>query len=247
MSAQSVTFSTYCQLNCGVCGTSSNAILCVPGPLTTDGSGFVQATFTDHQTSSVCGNCDQNTYSFSYDDAQLTDPATPLNSGQVNSAFCTDCLTSWLEAQSSFVPLYLNATPVSTVTTGSETLYSYTLPANTISTNNERLLVRVVGKSGGSGNVSPSITFGGSTIFTAAGFVGTHNFDVTATIIRTGSAVQVILVCGQEGSSSVVGYTQSTTTTKDFTTDLVVSFTGISTVAGQLTGLLFAVDKILAP
>lgn len=81
---------------------SPGVIICIdPANILIDGSvkdgiqcGFIDALICGMITNRSCPAL--YTYTFSYDDEQLADPARLIQTADIRAAFCKDCLTDWL-------------------------------------------------------------------------------------------------------------------------------------------------------
>lgn len=247
MTTQTVTFCTTSCINCG--NGYSDAILCVPIARTSNASGFIIATFSG---AGAKGNCCQsvNCYTFIYDDTQLNDASTPLTQAEVNSAFCKDCYTLYIESvNQKFIPLYVNSTPIVNTVTSQQVLMTYILPANTLAIDNQRLEVHILART-----IDPiaagsfQFYFGGSLVLGTNVFTSEGWLDMRLTIVRTGSATQRI--GAQEvltSASPGIFATSNQITTKDLTLPQILEVRGTSTINGTIEADLMTVDKILEP
>lgn len=90
-----VTYQATQFLSCAKC--NGDVILCVSDTLTANGMPFIEATVASYVESwDACGKLNY-LYGFSYDEALLLNPGTPLVSTDIEGVFCKGCLTTYIE------------------------------------------------------------------------------------------------------------------------------------------------------
>lgn len=85
------------QLSC-VQDSQAPVILCLEDTVSLVSTGHIISAFllTSEHVNDGCDSAQFWRYTISYDESLLTDPTTPLVSGDVKGLFCEDCLTDWV-------------------------------------------------------------------------------------------------------------------------------------------------------
>lgn len=145
-----------------------------------------------------------------------------------------------------FFPLYSDSTLSLNVGTGSETLKTYTLPANTLSVNGQSLEINFSGRQvSAPGNSSFELRLGGNIMFGASSFSVAQYFNLRSLIVRISQTSQRIYTMGILGTTTT--YSEYTLKSKDFGTNLAIAITGTSDMASNLEIALLKVDKKREP
>lgn len=96
--------------------------------------------------------------------------------------------------------LYVSTSAVGNVGTGDDTLHSYSLPANTLATNNQSISIKAFGTVGSGKTIR--VKFGATTITELTTAVG-GDWRIDAVVFRTGAATQkcfASIYCGSSGT-----------------------------------------------
>jgi len=138
-----------------------------------------------------------------------------------------------------------NATAAGTT---EQTLASYSLPANTMNRNGQRLKLRAWGTTAANGNTKTvKLYFGASSVSLGALATNNKNWYVEAEVVRTGAAAQFFFGNGQTDTTAITP--TFTSGTDDFTTALTLKVTGTDGTdsAGDITCKYFGVQAFLEP
>ena len=94
---KSVSYTSSCYLSCVQC--AGEIIICVDEDLTLSEKPFIEgiAASVQCQTDS-CGRTNY-VYAFTYEESQLLDPTTDLESSDISGVVCKGCLTEYIENQ----------------------------------------------------------------------------------------------------------------------------------------------------
>lgn len=154
--------------------------------------------------------------------------------------FDADVLTQRAGTSSAFKrsPLVLDVAYVNVATTGTteETLYTYTVPANVLTTNGWWIETWSVWSTAANGNTKvPRVKAGGTEIAGASVSTNNNKLEILANIVRTGTDAQIWdSTTWAAGASSNVRL--PTAMTKDDGSSIAIDFTGhTATSAGDLT------------
>jgi hypothetical protein len=119
------------------------------------------------------------------------------------------------------IVLFNSSTQVATVGTGEETAYTFSIPGNTLSADNQWLQVTAWSTAGATGtNKQLRVKFGATTISdsTAANFSSGSLMWVECKLFRTGAATQRSFCVGSDGASGSLVNGASSNTWKNLTT-----------------------------
>jgi hypothetical protein len=121
--------------------------------------------------------------------------------------------------------LTVNTTQASTTAVVTEEdLWTYSLPANTLSANNKAVRITVFGRTAANANNKDiKLYFAGTVVAARSGAFNAQVWMLTATVIRTGASAQ--LAIGQ-GSTNTDDRNTRTTPAGDTTTALTIKMTG---------------------
>jgi hypothetical protein len=136
-----------------------------------------------------------------------------------------------------------NTTTTGNVGTGEDTLFSYSVPANTLSTNNDTLVITSSGTFAASGNNKRiRVKFGATTIYDTGSLpiVSAGDWNIHIEIIRTGAATQkcMILFNQNAGASNELNYATAAETLSGAVT---LSVTAEATADNDIVGEMFKV------
>ncbi len=123
---------------------------------------------------------------------------------------------------------YSNTTPVGNVTTGIDTLISYTLPANVLALDGYNLEIKAWGTFAANANNKELILLFGSAVLYDTGVVAVNNgtWLLTATITRTGAATQQAITTMTSSNSTVVNSVTYVVPTESLSGTIIIKCTG---------------------
>jgi hypothetical protein len=131
-----------------------------------------------------------------------------------------------------------SVTPANNSGVGETNLYNPTIDGNTLSANGKALRLRAFGSFAANGNTKTvRVKWGATTILTFAGTPNAQNWEVEATIIRTGAATQVvfarILVAPTAGGALTDSRVINGTAAETLSGDVGLQITGQSDTASN--------------
>ena len=156
-----------------------------------------------------------------------------------------NCTNSEIMA-SKYIPLFTQSTSVANVGTGSEDLVNYSIPANTLATNSDRLLVKFVSSIGVGGGASQKriwVNLASSQNGVTGGLVFTSS---EIQIIRKTAAVAQLLIRWLN-TTGVITESVSNDFALDFTVGITIRFETTAAAADRVTLFQSSVDLIKAP
>jgi hypothetical protein len=176
----------------------------------------------------------------------------PLISGPQDSSQLIASLNQVIQAVNSGVvgKLYANGVTVGTgADTTEDTLYTYTLPANTLANTGDMLRIRCGTTSPATAtNKTVKLYFGASSFSTGAVAVNPGSFNTELIVIRTGAATQAVWGSGSGGDdgTQVVLLATYTAGTDDLTTALTIKCTGTNGTANanDISGRFMSVELV---
>lgn len=156
---------------------------------------------------------------------------------------------------SSFVPLANFSTDANNSGTAETDLYSYTMPAGTMGTNNDTVTVRFYGTSVDNTNIKDVKFYFGGVMYISVNFVNavgeTKEWNIEAEIIRRSASVGVVKAKLTLFNETSVTYEQTyeflASTAIDFTSALIIKVTGQSgTASNDVTAKMGNIAQLLA-
>jgi len=174
----------------------------------------------------------------------------PLLTGPQDSSQLIASLNQVIQAVNSGVVGKLYANGVGTGTgadTTEDTLFTYTLPANTVANVGDTLRIKCGTLTNATSTTKVVKLYFGATSFTgtATSVSGAYNLELI--VIRTAAATQTIYASGTGGAGGVTPILPTSTAgTDDFTTALTIKCTGTNgtSEANQITGKFMSVEMI---
>ena len=140
----------------------------------------------------------------------------------------------------------INATAAgNAANTNLQTLWTYTLPANTLNANGRAVRVRVWGTFAANGNTKLAhVYFGATQAVTYGGAPNNESFFMDAIVVRTGAATQVTFGWGLRNG---LVDNLATTAAETLTGDVAITFKAQSSVTGAANDIVFkgAVVEVL--
>lgn len=148
--------------------------------------------------------------------------------------------------------LNVNTTTVGNVGTGEDDLMSYSMPANTLNTNNETVEFKASGTIANSANAKRiRVKFGSATIFDtgAAGIPVSNSIDwvITGKIIRTGATTQKCMVWMNTNNGTLASYADYSTATETLSGAVTLKLTGEATTDNDIVQEIMTVSWTAAP
>lgn len=128
--------------------------------------------------------------------------------------------------------LSVDTTAVGNVTTGEDTLMTYSLPANALSANGKAVRITAWGTTAANANTKThKLHFGSTAVATFSNTGSAQNWFFMATVVRTGAAAQEAFVWAGKGTSGnfALGDVERTTPAEDVTAAITIKVTGQST------------------
>lgn len=156
--------------------------------------------------------------------------------------FIVDGRSSKRETGSSSQPelvgtLNTTTTAVGNVGGGTDTLMSYSLPASTLAEAGRGVRIRAWGTTANNANAKTvTLAFGATTLVSTAltaSQVGV--WDISATVLRVGSATQVAIATLNQGGATTIVDSESTSPTEDLTAAVVIKCTGAATTDDDIS------------
>lgn len=132
--------------------------------------------------------------------------------------------------------LNVNTTAVGNVGTGEDDLITYTVPANTLSTNGDRIDFKMSGKfAANANNKQVKVKFGATTLL-ATGALAFNNVDWSAEgyVIRTGATTQKA-ACWFRAGATLTSFTDDTAPAETLSGTVVLKCTGEATSNNDIT------------
>lgn len=135
-------------------------------------------------------------------------------------------------------------TTTANVGTGEDTLFSYTVAANTLSTDGQTLIARATGRMGASGSTKRvRVRFGSTVLFdsTALSDISGSEWHLFIEITRTGAATQKAVATWISSNSALTSSIDYTTPTETLSGSVTLSITGEATSNNEVLGDMFKV------
>lgn len=127
--------------------------------------------------------------------------------------------------------LNTNATAVGNVGGGTDNLMTYAMPAGTLTENGRGVRVRAWGTAANNGNAKTvTLAFGATTLVSTALTASQAGvWDISAVVLRTGDATQVAVATLNQGGTTTIVDSESTSPTEDLTAAVTIKCTGAGT------------------
>ena len=129
------------------------------------------------------------------------------------------------------IAIFSSVTPASNAGVAETDLITYTLPANTLAVNGQRIHIRVIGTSAATANNKTFTLYFGGVAIATVGPTALNNepWSYDAVVARTGASAQIAFSFFQRNGTPL---SFSATPAANLATDLIVKVTGTSAVAG---------------
>lgn len=140
--------------------------------------------------------------------------------------------------------IHTDTTTTGNVGTGEDTLFSYSLPANTLNTNKDSICGFVAGTfAANANNKNVRVKFGGTTLFaTGAVAFNTGDWRIDFEIIRTGAATQKAIARFTSDNTSLDESCDYTTPAETLSGAITILVTGEATSNNDVVGEMFSIE-----
>lgn len=140
------------------------------------------------------------------------------------------------QAKQAVYQLHSNTSPVGNVGGGEDTLITYTVPANVLAKDGYNLEVKAWGTFGGTANNKTiRMYFGSSVLYdTGAHAANGGSWEISSTIIRTGTATQQAITFIISSNTSIVNSVTYIVPTETLSGSIVIKCTGTGTANNDI-------------